>query len=274
MNYLFITDSPEMASFVHQSGVERIFVDLEILGKQERQGAFDTVISAHQIENVAPVRAAVPTAELLVRVNPLHEGSLREIEMSLEAGADYLMLPMFRTAEEVSSFCRLVRGRSGVVPLVETAAAARAMRNIVAVDGVVEVHIGLNDLHRDLGLSFMFEPLANGLVDRLAEACRDRNLPFGVGGISRVGHGDIPGELVLAEHCRIGSTRAILSRAFHMRAQTAAELEKLLDFPGELARLRDAERRLLGRTQPEIERDCETFRTKAMGVANRLRKAG
>jgi hypothetical protein len=270
VKYLFITDDPAMAAYVDACGVDRLFVDLETLGKQERQRRFDTVISRHDARNIGPVKAAARRAEVMVRLNPLHAGSDREVDAAVEAGADSLMLPMFRTAEEVAGFCRLVRGRVPVIPLVETADALRSLRDAIAVEGVTEIHVGLNDLHRDLGLRFLFEPLASGLVEAATEHCRRRDFPFGVGGISRVGHGEIPGELVLAEHCRIGSSRAILSRAFHERAKNLDELRAKIDLPTEIGKLRVAEWKLLRRTPEEIEHDKQRFRH---AVLNVVRKA-
>jgi len=266
MKYLFITDDPQIAAYVQSCSVERIFVDLEILGKVERQGGLDTVISRHRIENLPKLRNVLNHSRLLVRVNPLHAGTLREIEQCIDAGVDLLMLPMFRSAKEVSQFCRFVNGRAGVVPLVETADAMQHLSEVVRVDGVCEVHIGLNDLHLDLGLNFMFEPLANGLVDRMADCCRNAGVPFGVGGISAVGQGLIPGEIVLAEHARIGSTAAILSRTFHQRASSLVDLQAKVDLPVELKKLRDSYRQLLTRTPEQVESDRREFARRVAAV--------
>lgn len=40
---MYITNRPEVAHIAELSGVDRIFVDLETIGKQERQGGMDTV---------------------------------------------------------------------------------------------------------------------------------------------------------------------------------------------------------------------------------------
>lgn len=54
-------------------------------------------------------------AELFVRVNPIHEktdkysSSKEEIDEVIEAGADLLMLPYFKTAEEVQTFVKYVK---------------------------------------------------------------------------------------------------------------------------------------------------------------------
>ena len=239
MKYLFITDQPEIARYVEQHGVGRIFVDLEVLGKQERQAGRDTVISVHNPESIARIRSELSTAELMVRVNPLNLDTPCEVDRVLDLGADRLMLPMFRHVSELAKFCRLVRGRAGVVPLVETAGAMNGLAEVVRVDGVCDVHIGLNDLHLDLNRKFMFELLTDGTVDRMAEVCRTANMPFGIGGVATIGGGTIPGELVLGEHARLGSTATILSRSFHHRAASLKDLLAKVDFPLEIKKLND-----------------------------------
>ena len=39
-------------------------------------------------------------------------------------------------------------------------------------------------------------------------------MPFGFGGIARIGEGDLPSDKILGEHVRLGSTSVILSRTF------------------------------------------------------------
>ena len=101
---MLITNDPKLASFSHSGGIDRIFVDLELLGKEERQGHLNTVISRHLLDDVAKVRAALPVGSLLVRTNPMHDQLPIEIEAILKAKPDYLMLPMFRTKKEVRTF--------------------------------------------------------------------------------------------------------------------------------------------------------------------------
>jgi hypothetical protein len=214
IKFILISNDPILASRAEKAGIGRIFVDLERLGKKERQGHLDTHITNHTIDDVAKVKSRLDQAELLVRLNPLNEATPREVEEAIVQGADILMLPMYRTDTEVMEFVKMVDGRAKVIPLLETSAAVQSVRNVVQVPGVSEIYIGLNDLHLDLGLRFMFEPLANGLVDDLAGIIKKAGLPFGFGGIARVGEGIIPGEMVLGEHLRLGSSSVILSRTF------------------------------------------------------------
>lgn len=239
MKLLMITNCPEMAGFAVENGVDRIFVDTEINGKEARQGHLNTVISKHTLDDVRRVRPAVPAGRLLVRINPVHEGSQAEIDQAIEAGADILMLPMFKGPAEVRTFTQAVRGRVRCSLLVETVGAATSLAECVQVPGVDEVHIGLNDLHLEQGLDFMFELVANGTVDGLAAILRKSGLPFGIGGLARVGDGMLPAELLVAEHARLGSSAAILSRAFHRNASSVAQIQAEMDFAGEVQKLRD-----------------------------------
>jgi len=255
MKYLYITDSPEIAQYVDQCGVDRIFIDLELLGKAERQGGRDTVISHHKIENISRVKKVLKHAEVLVRLNPLNPGSSEEIEKVLDQGADYLMLPMFRTVEEVDWFCKHVNHRAKIVLLVETVEAMTNLSQIVQIPGVNQIHIGLNDLHLDLDLNFMFELMSNGMVEEMAQICRNANLPFGIGGISTMDQGLVSGELVLSEHARLGSEWVILSRSFHQLATSLAELQARINLPLELQKVSSVYSKLLKRSDFEIEQD-------------------
>ena len=53
MKFFKIENNPERASFYQELGIDRIFLDLEILGKKKRQANLDTVISeSHTIGDV------------------------------------------------------------------------------------------------------------------------------------------------------------------------------------------------------------------------------
>lgn len=245
MKFFMITNCPEVAQFAIKSGVDRIFVDTEILGKDARQGHLNTVISRHSLGDVSRVREVVPPGRLLVRINPLHANSEDEIDQAIQAGADILMLPMSRTVAEVQDFVRFVNGRAICNLLVETVGAADSLASCLDAGGIDEVHIGLNDLHLEMGLDFMFQPLASGLIDRLANVLRDREIPFGIGGLARVGEGLLPAELLLAEHVRLGSTAAILSRSFCQHADTVADIKAAINYSAEILALRQAYARYL-----------------------------
>ena len=230
-------------------GIEgmRLWVDLERMGKAERQAGRDTFISTHEMADVARVKAVLRRARLMVRVNPLNEASSREIDEVLARGADQLMLPMFDTPGQLREFCRLVDGRAPVTALLETAGALDSIEQWAGTPGLAEVFIGLNDLHLSLGLRFMFEPLASGVVERVAGVARGCGLRFGFGGIAKLDEGLLAGRDVLAEHVRIGSQAVILSRTFHRGEPSSLEAQ--------VAALRLAEQQLSSRVPAQVEAD-------------------
>ena len=220
LNLMYITKRPEIARIAEEAGVDWIFVDMEFIGKDARQGGLDTVQNHHTVEDVKNVKAAVTKAKVLVRVNPIHEAmadypsSEDEINATIEAGADIVMLPFFKTIAEVERFIRIVDGRAKTCLLVETPEAALLLDDILNVDGIDMIHLGLNDLHLALGMKFMFELLSDGTVDRLASKIKARGIPFGFGGVATLTGGAMPGSMVIKEHYRLGSSMVIVSRSF------------------------------------------------------------
>lgn len=217
---MYITNKPVVAKIAEQAGVDWIFLDMEFIGKDARQGGLDTVQNHHTIQDVANIRNAVNKAKVLVRVNPIHDAlpdypsSEDEINASIEAGADIVLLPFFKTLEEVKQFIGYVNGRAKTLLLMETVEAANRIDEILEVPGIDMIHLGLNDMHLELRMKFMFELLANGTVERLGNKIKAKGIPFGFGGIATLDGGALPGSMVLKEHVRLGSSMVIVSRSF------------------------------------------------------------
>lgn len=241
LKLMYITNRPEIARIAEEAGVDRIFVDLETIGKQKRQAGMNTVQSHHTLEDILSIRDAFHK-EVLVRSNPIYSGSRDEIETIIAHGADVVMLPYFKTVNEAAKFIDLVEGRAKVNLLVETAEAVKLIDAILALEGIDEIHIGLNDLHLAYGMRFMFELLADGTVEYLGRKIRNKGIGFGFGGIAKLGGGILPAERVIKEHYRLGSTCAILSRSFcdANKMDDLAEIRKL--FLSEMKKIRKLER--------------------------------
>ena len=220
MKLMYITNNPVVARIAENAGVDWIFLDMEVIGKAFRQSGLDTVQNHHTIDDIKRIRKTISQSKLLVRINPIHDAvdnypsSKDEIEASIEAGADILMLPYFKTVEEVKTFIHLVNGRAKTLLLLETVEAANLIDKILEVPGIDMIHLGLNDMHLELGMKFMFELLADGTVERLGDKIKAKGIPFGFGGIATLDGGALQGSMVLKEHVRLGSSMVIVSRSF------------------------------------------------------------
>jgi 2-keto-3-deoxy-L-rhamnonate aldolase RhmA len=215
LNLLFITNKLDIALAAERSGVNRIWVDLETLGKEERQKDFDTVKSNHSIEDIKLIHPFLTQAELLVRVNPLNPYSKEEIDKVIEYGADIIMLPYWKSFDEAYNFISYVNKRCKTILLIENKEAVENLEKVLTINEVDEFYIGLNDLHLSYGFDNMFEPFANGLLDEISLKLKEADFPFGIGGIGKFGLGLLPSpEELIAEHYRLGSSSVILSRTF------------------------------------------------------------
>ena len=165
LKLMYITNRTDIAKIAEDAGVDRIFVDLEYIGKNLRQGGMDTVQNRHTPSDAANIKKNLTKAKLLVRVNPIHNSTAEynsteeEIDEVVNAGADIIMLPYFKTADDVSRFIKAVGGRAKTMLLFESAASVENIDSILALDGIDEVYIGLNDLSLDYGRKFLFSIL-------------------------------------------------------------------------------------------------------------------
>ena len=249
LKLMYITNRVDVALIAEGAGVDRIFVDMEYIGKSDRQGGMDTVQSKHTVSDVKEIRKALTKSQLMVRCNPIHDSTSEytssedEINAVIKAGADVIMLPYFKTADEVRTFVRIVNGRAITLPLVETAEAVACIDEILDINGIDEIFVGLNDLSLGYGKKFMFELLADGTVEKLCNKFKAKGIPYGFGGIASLGKGMLPAEYIIREHYRLGSDCVILSRSFCNVAS-----DKPLDgvkeiFETEIAKIRSFEKR-------------------------------
>ena len=254
LTVFYITNRPDVALIAEKYGVDRIWIDLETIGKEERQRNMNTVKSHHKIEDVAAIKPLLTRAELLVRVNPWYEGSKDEIDAVIAGGADMIMLPYWKSVEEVDKFLAAVNGRCRTTLLLETKEA------VACVDEVLkrrfdEIHIGLNDLSISYGTTFMFELLSNGTVEMLCGKFKQAGIPYGFGGIAKLGDGLLPAEKIIMEHYRLGSTRAILSRTFcdQSKIESVEEIDRV--FRENMEALKEYELSMADVTQEEFVRN-------------------
>lgn len=242
LKLMYITNDLNVALIAQKYGVDRIWIDLETIGKDVRQKGMDSVKSRHNVTDIAEIKPHLTTSEMLVRVNSWHDRSVDEIEEVIAAGADIIMLPYWKTVDEVQRFIDTVNGRCKTMLLLETKEAVDIVDDVMEIPGINEIHIGLNDLHLSYGLDFMFELLTNGTVEKLCEKFMKAGIPYGFGGIAKIGDGAVPAEKIILEHYRLGSTRAILSRTFCNSAKIKSIEEIDRTFSENMNKLREFEK--------------------------------
>ena len=218
INLFYITNNITEAKIVDNLAIDWIFIDLEKIGKKERQTGRDTVLSNHSIEDIYNIKSKINNTKILVRCNPIGDWSKREFSEINAIGSeiDMVMLPYFKTIEEVKIFIDLL-DTTIIEPalLVETLDAITNLEEIIQVFPFKYIHIGLNDLHIERRTVSMFEPYIDGLIEKVTSILRDNDKDFGIGGIGKIGKKMSPSpECLFNEHIRLGSKGVILSRSF------------------------------------------------------------
>ena len=247
LKLMYITNNPFVAQIAENAGVDRIFIDMEYIGKNLRQGGMDTVQSHHTFEDIVNISKVIKKSELLVRVNPIHQAtenftsSEEEIESVIKSGADIIMLPYFKTIDEVKIFLRIVNSRVKTMLLIETPESVEIIDEILSLDGIDEIFIGLNDLSLGYHKKFMFELLSDGVVENLCKKFSKKGLSYGFGGLASLNGGLLPGEKIVKEHYRLGSSCVILSRSF-CNTSIITQLEDIKNiFETEIPKIRSLE---------------------------------
>ncbi|QGJ70997.1 HpcH/HpaI aldolase/citrate lyase family protein [Planctomycetales bacterium 10988] len=214
--FTLFTKDPLLAKQADLGGIGRIGVDLEVLGKENRQARKENRFSDHTLEDFIRIQRVLTKAESFARVNPIHAESQQEIESFIQAGVNWLMLPYFHTVSEVEKFLSYVKNRARVVLLIETPESVSLLSELIQLEGVDEVHFGLNDLRLALKLPFHFQVLTNHHLDEAFELLRSKNIPFGIAGVGYPGDSSvpIPPAFFYSQLCLLGATRTLISRSF------------------------------------------------------------
>ena len=207
--FLFTTD-PAWGRDVVAAGAAGIVIDWERRGKARRQEGEGTQINSDTPADLSRLRAATD-GRLLCRVNGYGPWTAGEVAEAVARGADEVLLPMVRTADEVDRTLDLVAGRCGLGILVETQDAVDAIAGLAA-RPLSRIYVGLNDLRIDRRSTELFRPLVDGTVDAVRAAVAR---PFGVAGLTLPGGGwPVPSDLLAAELVRVGADFTFLRRAF------------------------------------------------------------
>ena len=78
INLFYITNNIVEAEIVDSLDIDWIFIDLETIGKKERQIGRDTVLSNHSLSDIKKIKDKVKKTNILVRCNPIGKWSKNE----------------------------------------------------------------------------------------------------------------------------------------------------------------------------------------------------
>ncbi|MBL7661140.1 aldolase [bacterium] len=211
MDLYFFTANPDQIRSTSSAQISGYVVDWEKCDKAKRQTGANTSISNYSVADLERARN-LTTKHLICRINNHPALIATEIEQSIAAGADEILLPMVKTAEEVRAALDLVAGRAPLGILIETneAVAIASKLNDLPLS---RIYIGLNDLSisRNQAHNILL-PLVDGTIDALRGKI---TRPFGIAGVTIPGKGSpIPVELLLAELLRLEVAFTFLRRSF------------------------------------------------------------
>ena len=175
-----------------------------------------------------------------IRVNPIsYPETLKEIDFAINTGYEYIILPYFKTLQEVELFLSLLEG-SKVKPilLVETKEAFFQLDELVKYN-VWAYHLGLTDLSLDLKKEFLLDLYFDGTVEKFVKTMKNYNKRFGIGGVAPVDRGIIPGREILKILIELGANQVFLSSDFYKLLESDPklyffELERVLNLEKEL----------------------------------------
>jgi 2-keto-3-deoxy-L-rhamnonate aldolase RhmA len=223
-----ITNNLNLIAMSKQNGIDRIMIDLEFLGKKERQSGFDLFQSEHNISDIKTIKKEYPHIELFVRINQINENTKKEIDEILTYGVDYIMLPFFKTIEEVKYFLEIINNRCKTSLLLETKESLEILDEILKIDSIDEYHIGLNDLSLSFGNKNIFETLKNKTIEQAICKLKFTQKNYGFGGVGSVNKKDllINPVLFLYEQLRTGCNIAWLGRSFRNDINDSKTLKK------------------------------------------------
>ena len=109
---MILCNDAESAIAAQEAGVDRIFYDMEYIGKAERQHGRNTVKSDNKLDGIPAIRTVLTSSKLLVRTNPIHAYTKMEVDKAIEFGADILMLPMVMDQHDVEQYVSYVNYRN------------------------------------------------------------------------------------------------------------------------------------------------------------------
>lgn len=215
MDFILIDNTREGARVARDLGITRFMLDFEVKGKAERQSMKISRISDHRYGDLIGIKAILNTSQLIVRIDP--ERDLEEqLERCIEANVDELMVPMIEDIASLERLISLAPPNINFVPLIETKFSLMQIDKIIARLKPNYLHFGLNDLHLQYNLSFMFSMFNEPQFIESLHVAREHNIRFGIGGVAPLSSNlELSSVEILMLLKNYGASGVILSRAFN-----------------------------------------------------------
>ncbi len=238
-NYIAITNDIREAKIIETCGIQQIMVDLEFIGKAERQFNTNAVLNKHKPSDVSNLKNSGINSKILCRINGNHKDIFKEIDEVIESDADAIMIPMINNIEIYKKTIEFINGRVEVIPLIETPYSIFKIDEIIRLTNPKQIHFGLNDLSLALGTKNIFELFLSPIFSNVLDFAKNKVDLMGIGGIGNpMEYQKIDPELILQLHKINGSKSVILSRSFFKmgydinKIQTSLNLfNKIIELP-------------------------------------------
>lgn len=260
MKYICFTNNCLIASSLDElKSIDTIFVDLEILGKFDRQGHTSGLISNHTYEDIERLRKCIKSTCLGVRIDPFNSNSEYQINKCIRYGVEVIMLPMFSAVEEVNKVISLIDNRVSLDLLFETPKSLEII-DLIPKESIRKIHFGINDLSLAYSFKSMFDCLFFKGLEDAALKCFKKGFDFGIGGIGALGSKPIQPELILTKLITMKSNRAILSRSFLKKIETNNLISAKDSAKKNLEELINLERKIMFLDEKEIKHKLKIFK--------------
>lgn len=240
-----------------------VIIDWESGGKYARQASSEQLIGLttnldHDDRDGVEVARRLGFDRVICRINAFNEGTAGEVEDVIAQGGTDVLLPMWRTMDELRGLKDLVRGRAQIGVMIETADAVSQARQLHSIRPSF-AFIGLMDLAIDRGTTTIFNPIVDGTLDKVADDLGD--IPFGFGGLTVPDKGEpIPSRLFVGEMLRLGAAFSVMRRSFFRDVP-------LDESSAAIASIGAAITRWSSRSSSQIEQDRRDLQVKIRGMS-------
>ncbi len=207
MKMFLFTADVEQALLATRSGVDGVMLDWEKkpAGYDKTRGELDSVEDLRRLSERLELCVAV-------RINGDQRDLSAEVQLALENGAQYIMLPMARNADDVSRFFDCIGGRAKTIVQIETTELLEELSDLRALEWDY-AFIGLLDLAHAMGTEWIWQLFEDGTVEAICKSLEGRKV--GVGGITIASGGEpVPFALLLGEMVRLNCALAFMRRCF------------------------------------------------------------